>query len=87
MHQGSMLSLFFSAVVIYIVTELCRKGVLSGLMYADDLVMMNKTIKVLGNKFLKWKAAFGSKGLNVDLVKTSDGVLPLTITHYKGWLV
>ena len=33
---------------------------LSGLMYADDLVMKSDTIDGLWNKFIKWKEAFES---------------------------
>ena len=44
--------------------------VLSELLYADDLVLMSETIKVLKNKFLKWKEAFDSKGLKINLGKT-----------------
>ena len=39
-------------------------------MYADDLVLMSKTIEGLGNKFLKWKEAYYSKCLKVNLGKT-----------------
>ena len=44
--------------------------VLSELLYADDLVLMGEMIEGLGNKFLKWKEAFESKGLKVNLLKT-----------------
>ena len=46
MCQGSVLSPFLFAVVVDVVTELC-KGVLSKLLYADDLVLMSETIKGL----------------------------------------
>ena len=46
------------------------EGTLSELLYDDDLVLMSETIKGLRNKFLKWKEAFESKGLKVNLVKT-----------------
>ena len=35
------------------VTDLARKGVLSELLYADELVLMNKTINGLGKKLIK----------------------------------
>ena len=38
--------------------------------YSDDIVMMSETIKGLRDKFLKWKEAFESKGLKVNLGKT-----------------
>ena len=58
MHQGSVLSPFLFTVVADVVTELAREGVLSELLYADDLVMMSETIKGLSNYFFKWKEAF-----------------------------
>ena len=66
-HQGSMLSPFLLAVVVDVVTDFAREGALSESLYADDLVLMSETIKRLRNKFLKWKEAFESKGLKVNL--------------------
>ena len=43
---------------------------LSELLYVDDLVLMSETIEGLRNKFLKWKEAFESKGLKVNLGKS-----------------
>ena len=63
MHQGSVLSPFLSTVVVDIVTEFAREG---ELLYADDIVMMSVSIE----RLRKWKEAFDSKGLNVNLVKT-----------------
>ena len=70
MHQGSVLSPFLIAVVVDVVTEFTRERALSELLYAGDLVLMCETIEVLRYKFLKWKEAFESKGLKVNLVKT-----------------
>ena len=47
MHQGSVLSPFLLAVVVNVVIELAREGVLSELLYADDLVLMSETIERL----------------------------------------
>ena len=78
MHQGSVLSPFLFAVVVDVVTEFAREGALSELLYADVLVLMSETIEGLWNKFLKWKEAFESKGLKVNLGKTKvmvcDGI-------------
>ena len=56
--------------VVDVVTEFDREGALSELLYADDLVLMSETIEELRNKFIKWKEAFESKGLKVNLGKT-----------------
>ena len=52
MHQGSMLSLFLLAVVGDVVTDFAREGALSEFLFADDLVLMSKTVVGLSNKFL-----------------------------------
>ena len=70
MHQGSVLSPFLFAVVVDVVTELAKEGVLSEWLYADDLVLMSETIEELRNKFLKLKETFESKGLKVNLGKS-----------------
>ena len=79
MHQGSVLSPFLFAVVVDVVAEFAREGALSDFLYADDLVLMSEIIKGLRNKFLKWKEAFESKGLKVNLRKTkvmiSSGII------------
>ena len=74
-----MLSPFISAVVVGGITELAQHGVLSKLLYVDDLVLMSETIERLRNKLRKWKEAFESKGLNVNLSTTrvmiNEGIL------------
>ena len=39
-------------------------------LYADDLALISKSKENLKEKFLKWKEAFESKGLKVNLKKT-----------------
>ena len=46
------------------------ESVLSELLDADVLVLMSETIKRLRNKFIKWREAFESKGLKINLGKT-----------------
>ena len=67
MHQGYLLSPFLFVVVVDVVTEFASVGVLSELLYADDLVLMSGTIEGLRNKFFKWKEAFESKGFKINL--------------------
>ena len=52
---GSVLSTFLFTVVADVVTKLARDGVLSELLYADDLELMSEIIKGLRNEFIKWK--------------------------------
>ena len=51
MHQRSVLSPFLFAVVVDVVTEMAREGVLSEFMYADDLVLIGETFEGLRNTF------------------------------------
>ena len=51
MHQA-VLSHFPFAIVLDVFTEFAREGVLSKLLYANDLVLMSQTIVGLRNKFL-----------------------------------
>ena len=69
LHQGSVLSPFLLALVVDLVTKFVRKGVLSELLCANDLVRMSETIDGLRDKFLKLKV-FESKRLKVNLGKT-----------------
>ena len=69
-HQGSMLSPLVFAIVVDVVTESVRNGLMSELLYADDLVLMSETMEGLREKFWKWKEALESKGLKVNLGKT-----------------
>ena len=66
MHQGYVLPPFYITVVVDVVTEIAREGVLSELSYADDLVLTSETIEGLWDTFLKWKEALDSKGLQVN---------------------
>ena len=65
-----MLSHFMFAMVVDVVTAFARDSVLCELLYADDLVLMSKTIVELRNNLIKFKEAFESKGLKVNLGKT-----------------
>ena len=55
--------------MVDVVTEFARGGVLSELLYADDLVLMSETIEGLSDKSIKRKEAFESKGFKVNLGK------------------
>ena len=79
MHQVYVLSPFPIAVVIDVVTELSREGVLSEWLYAVDLVQMNETIERLRNKFFKWKETFESNGMKVSLGKTKVMVVVVVV--------
>ena len=50
----SMLSPLF-AIVVNIITEKAGRDVINQLLYADDLVLMSKTMQDLKERFWNWK--------------------------------
>ena len=80
MHQGSVLSSILLALEVDVVTEFAREGALNQLLCIEDLVLMSETIEGLRDKFLNWKEAFDSRGLNVNLGK-SKVIASRGITH------
>ena len=69
-HQVSALSPLLFAIVVDVITESVRIGLMSDMLYADDLVLTSETKEGLREKFWKWKETFKSKGLKVNLWKT-----------------
>ena len=66
-HQGSVVSPF--AIVVDVVTENARRGVVNELLYADGLVIMSEDMEDLKERFWNWKDALESKGLKVNIRK------------------
>ena len=66
-HQGFILSLLVFAIMVDVATESVREGLMSEMLYADDLVLTSEMMEGLRlrKKFWKWKEAFESKGLKV----------------------
>ena len=69
-HQRSVLSPLLFAIVVDVITESVRNGLMSDMFYADDLILTSETMEGLREKFWKWKEAFESKGLKVNIGKT-----------------
>ena len=69
-HQESVLLLLVFAIVVDVVTENVRNGLMSEMLYTDAFVLMSKTMEGLREKFWKRKEAFESKGLKMNLGKT-----------------
>ena len=65
-HQGSALSVLLFAIVVDMITESVRNGLMSERLCADDLVLTSETMEGLREKFWKWKEAFERKGLKVN---------------------
>ena len=66
-HQRSVLLPLVFSIVVDVITENVRNGLMSEMLYADYLVLTSETMEGLGEKFWKWKE---SKGLKVNLGKT-----------------
>ena len=69
-HQGFVLSPLLFAIVVDVITENARRGVVNELLYADDLVIMSEDMEDLKERFWNWKDALESKGLKVNTRKT-----------------
>ena len=69
-HQGSVLLPLLVAIVVDVITENARKGVVNELLHTDDLVFISETMENLKERFLNWKDALESKGLKVNNRKT-----------------
>ena len=67
------------ALVDDIVTESKRDGLLTKILYADDLVLMSETLEGLKEKFSKWKGAFQSKEFMVNL-----GEIKMMVSRTEG---
>ena len=69
-RQGSVLSPLLFAIVVDVITENARRGVVNKLLYADNLVIMSKDMEDLKERFWNWKDALESKRLKVNIRKT-----------------
>ena len=70
LHQGTVLSPLLFALAVDVFLENAREGLMNEILYADDLILMSASIENLKEKFLKWKEAFESKRLKMNLMKT-----------------
>ena len=69
-HQGSVLLPLLFAIVVDVITDKARRGVVIEILYADDLVLISESMKDLKERFWNWKDAWESKGLKVNTRKT-----------------
>ena len=50
-YQGSVLSPLLFSIVVNVISEKAREGLMNEILYADDFVIMNESIKNLRKKF------------------------------------
>ena len=61
-HQGSVMLPLLLAILVDVITENAKRGVVNELVYADDLVLMSETMEDLKERFWNQKDALESKG-------------------------
>ena len=69
-HQGSVLSPLLFIIVMDALSQELRTGCPWELLYADDLVIVAKSLDELTLKFSTWKQGIEAKGLRVNMAKT-----------------
>ena len=66
-----MLSPILFAIVVDVIAENARRGVVNEILYADELVLMSKIMEDLKERFWNWKDALESNGLKINTRKTN----------------
>ena len=72
-RKGTIDEVVHLSIVVDVVTESVRKGLMSELLQADDLVLMSEMMEGLREKFWKWKEEFESKGKTKVVVIGAQG--------------
>ena len=67
MHQESTFSPLLFTIMVDVITESVRNGLMSKMLYVNDLVLTSELVEGLREKFWKWEEAFESKGLKMNL--------------------
>ena len=60
------------ALAMDVFTENARKELMNKILYVDDLVLISESIENLKEKFIKWKEAFESKTLKMNLKENQN---------------
>lgn len=63
MHQGSILSPLLLILVLEEPSEEFRSSLPSELLYADDLIIISKTLEEPEGRYYAWKTCMENKGL------------------------
>ena len=82
LHQGSGLSPFLFIVLLDVISEEFRCGLLSELLFADDLAVVTDTEEEMQRIWLGWQIGMESKGLKVNIGKTE-----VTVSSRRGMKV
>ena len=68
-HQGSVLSPLLFAIVVDVVMNEIKDGLLQDILYVDDIVLIAETMAELQEIFYGWTSALESKRLKVSVIK------------------
>ena len=69
-HEGSVLSPLLFMIVLEALSKKFRKGLPYELLYADDLVLIAESEKLLVEKMERWRKGLEAGGLRVNFGKT-----------------
>ena len=58
------------AIVVDVVTEHAREGLLNEILYLDDLVLISESLEDLRERFQWWRSALEDKEVKVNVEKT-----------------
>ena len=70
LHQGSYLSPLLFIIVMDAVSENIKREVPWDMLYADNLIVADKTTTGAQTRFTKWQKELESKGLKINTSKT-----------------
>ena len=71
-HQRPVLSPLLFEIILHVLSEGKRKGVLYELLYVGDRVIMTETMEELEAQINRWKSAFEGRGLKVNIGKAKS---------------
>ena len=61
-HQKSALSPLLFSIVVYVLTENAREGVLKEILYTDDLILICEMMEGQKERFFKMEKCIGEQG-------------------------
>ena len=70
LHQGSALNPLSFVIVLDVISQECRTGLLWEMLLADDLAITAKTEKDLQNQLQNWQRSLEQKGMKMNVKKT-----------------
>ena len=65
-HRGSVLSPLLFAIIVDVITNEIKEGMLQEILYADDVFLIAESMAELQETIYGWKSAHESKGLKVN---------------------